>query len=83
MDTGRRRCYLKAKMKIKMGIDFLMTVLLFLLMSYQITGQELHEWFGAEMLVLFLLHNILNIRWYDNADDHQYQRSYLHAVFGV
>lgn len=55
---------MKAKMKIKMGIDFLMTVLLFLLMSYQITGQELHEWFGAEMLVLFLLHNILNIRWY-------------------
>ena len=52
------------KLKIKMGIDFLMTVLLFLLMSYQITGQELHEWFGAEMLVLFLLHNILNIRWY-------------------
>lgn len=55
---------MKAKMKIKMGIDFLMTVLLFLLMSYQITGQELHEWFGVEMLVLFLLHNILNIRWY-------------------
>ena len=55
---------MKAKMKIKMGIDFLMTVLLFLLMSYQITGQELHEWFGTGMLVLFLLHNILNIRWY-------------------
>lgn len=51
-------------MKIKMGIDFLMTVLLFLLMSYQITGQKLHEWFGTGMLVLFLLHNILNIRWY-------------------
>ena len=55
---------MKAKMKIKMGIDFLMTVLLFLLMSYQITGQKLHEWFGTGMLVLFLLHNILNIRWY-------------------
>ena len=55
---------MKAKMKIKMGIDFLMTVLLFLLMSYQITGQELHEWFGTGVLVLFLLHNILNIRWY-------------------
>ena len=52
---------MKAKMKIKMGIDFLMTVLLFLLMSYQITGQKLHEWFGTGMLVLFLLHNILNI----------------------
>ena len=57
---------MKTKMKIKMGIDFLMTVLLFLLMSYQITGQKLHEWFGTGMLVLFLLHNILNIRWYGN-----------------
>ncbi len=49
-----------------MGIDFLMTVMLLLLMAYQITGQELHEWFGVGMLVLFLLHNILNIRWYGN-----------------
>ena len=43
-----------------------MTALLLLLMAYQITGQKLHEWFGAGMLVLFLLHNILNIRWYGN-----------------
>lgn len=57
---------MKPKMKIKMGIDVSMTVLLLLLMAYQITGQELHEWFGAGMLVLFLLHNILNIRWYGN-----------------
>lgn len=55
---------MKPKMKIKMGIDFLMTGMLLLLMAYQITGQELHEWLGAGMLVLFLLHNILNIRWY-------------------
>ena len=53
-------------MKPKITIDFLMTVLLLLLMAYQITGQELHEWFGVGMLVLFLLHNILNIRWYGN-----------------
>lgn len=52
--------------KIKMGIDFLMTVLLLCLMAYQITGQELHEWFGAGMLILFITHNILNIRWYGN-----------------
>ena len=57
---------MKLKMKIKMGIDVSMTVLLLLLMAYQITGQKLHEWFGAGMLVLFLLHNILNIRWYGN-----------------
>lgn len=52
------------KQKIKRGIDLLMTGLLFCLMAYQITGQELHEWFGAGMLVLFLVHNALNIRWY-------------------
>lgn len=52
------------KLKIKMGIDLLMTVLLLCLMAYQVTGQKLHEWFGTGMLVLFLLHNILNIRWY-------------------
>lgn len=54
------------KMYLKMGIDILMTALLLGLMAYQITGQALHEWFGAGMLVLFIAHNILNIRWYGN-----------------
>lgn len=53
-------------MKIKIFIDILMTVLLSVLMAFQITGQELHEWFGAGMLVLFLVHNILNFKWYRN-----------------
>ncbi len=57
---------MKLKIKIKMGIDFLMTALLLCLMAYQITGQEFHEWFGAGMLILFIVHNILNIRWYGN-----------------
>lgn len=54
------------KMKIKVMIDLCMTVLLLLLMAFQITGQQFHEWFGAGMLVLFLAHNILNCRWYKN-----------------
>lgn len=54
----------KMKPKIKMGIDVLMTVLLLCLMAYPITGQLFHEWLGAGMLVLFMAHNILNIRWY-------------------
>lgn len=57
---------MKTKMKIKIGIDFLMTVLLLLLMAYQVVGETLHEWFGAAMLVLFLIHNTLNIKWYKN-----------------
>ena len=44
---------MKSKMKIKIGIDFLMTILLLLLMAYQIVGEMLHEWFGAGMLVPF------------------------------
>lgn len=54
------------KLKIKMGIDLLMTALLLCLMAYQVTGQKLHEWFGTGMLILFIVHNILNIRWYGN-----------------
>lgn len=57
---------MKQKKDLKTGIDFLMTVLLLCLMAYQITGQMLHEWFGAGMLVLFFAHNILNARWYGN-----------------
>lgn len=66
---------MKRKMKLKMGIDFLMTVLLLCLMAYQITGQELHEWFGAGMLLLFLAHNLLNIRWYGNLFKGKYRPS--------
>jgi len=55
---------MNTKIKIKMAIDVLMTVFLLMLMAYQITGEMLHEWIGAGMLVLFLVHNMLNIRWY-------------------
>lgn len=41
-----------------------MTALLLMLMSYQVFGDVLHEWFGAGMVFLFLVHNILNIKWY-------------------
>lgn len=57
---------MKSKMKIKIGVDFLMTILLLLLMAYQVVGETLHECFGAAMLVLFITHNILNIKWYKN-----------------
>lgn len=52
------------KKRIRIVIDFMMTVILLLLMAYQITGQELHEWFGAGMLLIFIIHNILNRKWY-------------------
>lgn len=55
---------MKTKMKVKMFIDILMTVFVLMLMAYQATGEKLHEWLGTGMAVLFLAHNLLNIRWY-------------------
>ncbi|MFP3041757.1 DUF4405 domain-containing protein [Treponema primitia] len=57
---------MKPKMILKLSIDFVMTVLLLVQMAFQVTGQEAHEWTGAGMFVLFLIHNILNINWYKN-----------------
>lgn len=40
--------------------DLAMALLLLFLMAYFITEQEIHEWLGVGMLVLFLLHHGLN-----------------------
>ena len=53
-----------SKMKLKISIDFVMTILLLFQMAYMLVGNTAHEWTGAAMLVLFISHNILNIRWY-------------------
>lgn len=52
------------KQKYKILIDLFMTIALLLLMLFQITGQQVHEYLGIMMLVLFLEHNILNWKWY-------------------
>lgn len=52
------------KQKYKIVIDLFMTITLLLLMLFQITGQQVHEYLGMIMLVLFLGHNFLNRKWY-------------------
>ena len=52
------------KRKIKIVIDVVMSISLLFLMAYQVTGEKYHEWIGAGMLVLFLIHNLLNAGWY-------------------
>lgn len=51
------------KTAVRRLADLLMTVALILLMAYFFTGQEIHEWLGAGMLVVFLAHHILNRKW--------------------
>ncbi len=61
------------KLKIRRSVDFLMTVLLLLLMAYQVTGETLHEWIGTAMVLLFIIHNLLNIKWYGSLFKGQYK----------
>lgn len=55
---------MKSTKTTKIVIDIIMSAALLFLMAFQVTGDEYHEWLGAGMLLLFLLHNILNAGWY-------------------
>lgn len=61
--------------KTKMCIDILMTVLLYFLMARQLTGDTAHEWLGAGMFLLWIIHHILNRRWFT----HLFQGKYTPA----
>ena len=52
------------KAVIKIAVDVFMTLALLFLMGYAFWGDVAHEWAGAGMFLLFLLHHILNGNWY-------------------
>ena len=54
---------MKPKMMLKMGIDLVMMILLLCQMAYMLIAETAHEWMGAAMFVLFILHHVLNWRW--------------------
>jgi len=51
-------------MLIKLVIDVVMTALMLVEMAYKFTGNMVHELVGISLFVLFIIHNILNRRWY-------------------
>ncbi len=56
---------LKSKLQtIKWVTDVLMTLAMLFLMGYQFWGEQAHEWMGAGIFILFILHHILNRQWY-------------------
>lgn len=55
-----------AKRKFQIMIDMMMTVMLPLLMAYQLIGESVHEWLGICMFLLFLCHHLLNSHWHRN-----------------
>lgn len=56
----------KPKAICKICIDILMTLGLLFLMGYQFWSDAAHEWVGAGMFLLFILHHILNRKWHQN-----------------
>ena len=54
------------KRKIQNLIDIIMAALLPVLMGYSLLGEDVHEWVGIVMFVLFLFHNGLNWKWHKN-----------------
>ncbi len=55
---------MKPKTICKISIDFIMTILLLLLMAKQLTGDSAHEWLGAGMFILWIVHHLLNFKWH-------------------
>lgn len=52
------------KNKTRMIIAISMTVLLPLLMAYSLIGEAFHEVVGTAIFLLFIVHHILNRKWY-------------------
>ena len=46
------------KQSVKIIVDVIMTVLLLLLMAFELIGRTAHEWFGVGMFVMFVIHHI-------------------------
>src|SRR5699024_5528817 len=51
---------MRAKQKMKIAVDILMTLALLLLMPYEMIGGAAHEWIGIVMFLLFITHHVLN-----------------------
>lgn len=73
------------KKHIRIIIDIVMFVLLIILMGYHITNNKIHEILGIITFVLFIIHHILNIRWYKNLfkGKYNFQRTFSLIVDGL
>ncbi|HJB35054.1 MAG TPA: DUF4405 domain-containing protein [Candidatus Blautia merdipullorum] len=60
------------KQQAKTAVDILMTLCLLFLMPYELIGEAIHEWIGAGMFLLFIIHHILNRKWTGNLTKGRY-----------
>lgn len=62
--------------KIRILLDIIMTCLFIVLMGYYAMKNSTHEILGVITFALFILHNIINIKWYKSIfkGEHSFQR---------
>ena len=70
--------------RFRIILDIVMTCLFIVLMGYYVTDNTVHEILGTITFVLFILHNILNIKWYKSIlkGKHSFQRTF-HIVINL
>lgn len=50
--------------KLRIIIDVIMYIFFIILMGHHVTGNLIHEILGTGIIVLFIIHNLLNIKFY-------------------
>lgn len=55
---------MKIKQSLKVSVDIMMMIFLFILMGYQFWGEQLHEWAGTIIFTLFIVHHVFNWKWW-------------------
>lgn len=70
--------------KFRMILDIVMTLLFIILMGYYVTDNTVHEVLGTITFVLFIIHHILNIKWYKSIfkGKHNFQRTF-HIIINL
>lgn len=63
---------MNTKMIFKICVDFAMTVILVLLMAFEMIGRSMHEWLGTVMFLLFMIHHYFNSYWIKNISKGKY-----------
>lgn len=70
----------KITLIIKISIDISMLILFLLLMGYHLFGEVTHEYLGISLFILFIIHNLLNWRWYKSLFKGKYNLSRIYRL---
>ena len=55
------------KRRFRIALDIVMAALMPVLMAYSLAGETLHEIVGSVIFILFIVHHVLNRKWYGAA----------------